>query len=124
MSNSEQELLDAMPKRICMMKTLDEAGRCTKEAKYGLRIDFKHLTESAAVECVVNVWICDLDHKPPDEEIKKFIAMNFETMCVGFNLVDRAKPALELTEFQWRPLEELDKFVEEGKEAARKAYKQ
>lgn len=107
-----------------MMKTLDEAGRCTKEAKYGLRIDFKHLTESAAVECVVNVWICDLDHKPPDEEIKKFIAMNFETMCVGFNLVDRAKPALELTEFHWCPLEELDKFVEEGKEAARKAYKQ
>ena len=112
------------PPRICMMKTLDVAGRCDKEAKYALRIDFRHPTESAAVECFVNVWICEFDHKPPDEEIKNFIAANFETMCVGFGMVERAKPSLELTEFAWCPIAELDTFVDEGKDAAKRAYKQ
>lgn len=119
------ELIIEKPQRVCMMKTLDEAGRCAKEAKLALRVDFKNPAEKADVEAFVNVWICDDPaHVPPQDEIKTFIAMNFETMCVGFNMVGRAKPVLELTEFQWRPMAELDKFVEEGKDVARKVYKQ
>jgi hypothetical protein len=108
--------------RTCMMKTLDLAGRCQKEATRALRVNFGSPTETVPVEAFLSVFLCD-DHEPPEEEMKNFIAVNFETMCAGFSLVGRSKPSLDLTTFDWRPMAEYEAFMRDGLDAARKAWK-
>lgn len=98
--------------------------QCPKEATVALRLEFRALIWTDPDVAFLNIKVCD-EHKLPDEEVKEFLRLNWETMMAGFDLVKR-EPDPRFTKWSWVPLTEAEKFWEEGESSPNKrtSYKQ
>lgn len=86
---------------------------CTAEATRALRLDFFAQKPGASARAFINLPVCN-DHNLTDDEVREFLRINWEALCLGFEQVGKMRPKPELTEFAWVPLIEAEAFWREG----------
>lgn len=82
---------------------------CGKPGTFTVKL---HLfAEGCDVACpgVLRFPVCD-EHRVPEEAIKKIIEGSWEYICVAFEQLNKKRPSVELTKYQWIPWEEAVEF--------------
>lgn len=80
---------------------------CPNQATKALKLEFRNRADVPGILAFVALVVCDEIHMP-DEEVVQFYTENFETMCTCMEHIGKINPRIELTRFEWVPLEEAE----------------
>lgn len=95
---------------------------CLKPATRALKLEFYALPNTAPATAFINMPVCD-EHNLTDDEVREFLRINWEVLCMGFEQVGRLHPDRELTKFEWAPWAELEEFQREGLKSPRTTFR-
>ncbi len=95
---------------------------CEKPGTRALKLEFYADTESVPVTAFINLPVCD-EHNLTDDEVREFLRINWEVLCMGFDQVGKLKPDPTLTKFEWAPWTEAEEFWREGTQKPRTTFR-
>lgn len=86
---------------------------CHATATRALKLSFYISLDEPPAEAFINLPVCD-EHNLTDVEVIDFLRINWNALCSGFMQVGEPLPVRELTEWEWAPIADAEKFWREG----------
>src|SRR5215469_15747789 len=97
---------------------------CNAEGAETLKIECR-IPDSPLIEPVMVKFPVCPEHKMSDEMTNRFIDVNWEHICMGFEAQGAKRPVRELTTFKWVPWIDAEiMWAEQAAQKLTKVYKQ
>lgn len=98
--------------------------KCPNEGTHTLKIEFRVSHCELTQPGMVRMPVCD-EHRMDDATAEKFIDLNWEYFCMGFDSSNILRPERKLTTWKWVPWVDAEIFWAEAEgDKLTKQYKQ